>query len=589
MPAVCFIRDSVDAFVGSVFNSSAEWRHLMNSLDAARQALGLKRLVLQIHDTSFPSHPDEDTGRGSPYSNGARDFFAFTKTLGFDGVQFGPQGQTSRGNKCPYDGRLFPNDFLSVALAPLVHDPYWRGLLPASSLERIVGGRPNGNDRSHHTHAWDEVSSAIDEAFATFRTRAAIDEPIDRDFAEFVNQNANWLVRDGGQGQTRHAFVQFILHQQRHQLRENIDGLRLYGDLQVGMGPDDARQFASLFHPDYRIGAPPSRTNPEGQPWGYAVFHPEQVASGAAGQFLKERLARMLDGLDGLRIDHPHGLVCPWVYKANTGSDLAAVRSGARFYESFGLPDHPELAQYAIARVEQINEREKRHADRRTFELDDEQVARFSILFDIVIDSVRAAGGDVTSDIACEVLSTLPYPLERVMQRHGLGRFRVIQKAQLDKPDDVYRIENSQSSDWIMMGNHDTPSIWLLARGWCDGSRGVEWAEYLAERLLIPSNQHDDFIRRTSREPGQLVQAIFTAMLASRASHVSVFFPDVFGITGFYNMPGIVNETNWTLRVPPNFAAVYEERRRRGEALDVAWCLQRAAEARVRGESVVGS
>ncbi|MCU0876401.1 MAG: hypothetical protein MUF06_01230, partial [Pirellulaceae bacterium] len=66
---------------------------------------------------------------------------------------------------------------------------------------------------------------------------------------------------------------------------------------------------------------------------------------------------------------------------------------------------------------------------------------------------------------------------------------------------------------------------------------------------------------------------------ASRARHVSVFFPDLLGMTERYNAPGTVSDTNWTLRMPADYAAEYAARCQQGEALDVVACLQRATAA----------
>ncbi|HEY8375003.1 MAG TPA: hypothetical protein VIK91_00885, partial [Nannocystis sp.] len=96
-------------------------------LAAALEILGKRHLVLSIHDVSFPGRDDEDLGRGSPYSAGARALFAFVRRLGFTGVQLGPQGQTSRSNPSPYDGALFARDLLSIALPPLAADPMFAG------------------------------------------------------------------------------------------------------------------------------------------------------------------------------------------------------------------------------------------------------------------------------------------------------------------------------------------------------------------------------------------------------------------------------------------------------------------------------
>jgi hypothetical protein len=61
----------------------------------ALEILGKENLALIIHDQSFPSIPDQDTGRGSPYSEGGIDFIRFIKRLGFNIIQLGPQGQTT--------------------------------------------------------------------------------------------------------------------------------------------------------------------------------------------------------------------------------------------------------------------------------------------------------------------------------------------------------------------------------------------------------------------------------------------------------------------------------------------------------------
>lgn len=547
----------------------------------AKRKLGLRRLILQIHDLSFPARADEDTGRGSPYSYGAQDFLKFAQRLGFDGIQFGPQGQTSRGNPCPYDGRLFPFDILSISVGRLSCDPVWESLLAKDSVQRAIASRPDRSDRTHHKFAWDAVSTLIDEVFCEFRKRNDSQDAMHRAFDEFVETNAVWLERDEIPGRSsRHAFAQFVLDQQRRQLRQSFPELRFYGDLQIGMGPEDARQFSKLFLDDYAMGAPPSRTNPDGQPWGYAVFHPDRLKDGSALEFFQQRVTRMLNGFDGIRVDHPHGLVCPWVYLRDQESQTKAVQAGARLYESPDLAEHPHLAKFSIARPEQLNPNVPRYEENRCRDFDDDQVAQYSCLIDIVLKCVREAGGDLTSDVACEVLSTQPYPLRQVMERHGLGRFRVVQKARLDEPNDVYRIENAQPADWIMLGNHDTPPIWKLASEWCSDARGIEWAEYLSDRLKIAQARRRDFISRASSDPSELIHALFAAMLASTASHVSMFFVDLLGITDAYNRPGVVSDANWNIRVPSDFEAMYESRLRAGKALDIEKSLQMAIEAR---------
>jgi hypothetical protein len=173
----------------------------------------------------------------------------------------------------------------------------------------------------------------------------------------------------------------------------------------------------------------------------------------------------------------------------------------------------------------------------------------------------------------------MPYPIGRVLARHDLGRFRVIQKANLDDPDDVYRIENADPADWIMLGNHDTPPISALAPQWCSDGRGQQWGRYLAS-LLVCSSDQASYAAKCAAEPQEMVHAVFAAMLASRSRNVMVFFPDLFGIDRRYNEPGFVNESNWSLLLPADFAGLYRERIRHGLALDLGRSFSMALRAR---------
>ena len=103
---------------------------------AALRALGIRRLLLAIHDVSFPSDASEDVGRGSPGTRAAERFLGFVSRLGFTGVQLGPQGQTSIDNASPYDGTAFSRNVDSLPLRTFADDGELAGLLPEGcSLE----------------------------------------------------------------------------------------------------------------------------------------------------------------------------------------------------------------------------------------------------------------------------------------------------------------------------------------------------------------------------------------------------------------------------------------------------------------------
>ncbi|HEY7775874.1 MAG TPA: 4-alpha-glucanotransferase, partial [Kineobactrum sp.] len=491
--------------------------------------LGKQRFSLAIHDSCFPQDSADDIGRGSPYGSGARTFFAFARGLGFDAIQLGPQGQTGRENPSPYDGTLFSRNSLNLdfgALADTLDDSGQSpGLLDRTLLDQLVAGCPDqSHSHSQHAYAYDACAIALDDIYRHFCSAREQGDPViaglAAGLAAFTAREKDWLEADAlyhalatehnglhhrdwpqrgdicpdrdlyhhaanfdalcqqrraqlqrrfAQGIERYCLSQFLLQRQHSALRGYLRrlGLRIYGDLQVGISSCDEWSRGSHYLQGYSMGAPPSRTNPAGQPWGYGVLDPEQYrdASGKPGpamRLLLTRVGRLVQEFDGLRIDHPHGLVCPWVYASDDPDPYHAVQHGARLFSSPDLEDKPGLARYAITRPDQLNKMVPRHADDWVQWLDDAQLDRYATLVDAIVNGVLNHGG-AHEDILCEVLSTLPYPLQRVITRHGLGRFRVTQKADLANPADVYRSENAAPADWIMVGNHDTPSIWRLA------------------------------------------------------------------------------------------------------------------------------
>ncbi|GAC1351202.1 MAG: hypothetical protein NVSMB1_01950 [Polyangiales bacterium] len=417
-----------------------------------------------------------------------------------------------------------------------------------------------------------------------------------------------WLFSRYSNEIAEFSFGQFLVHAQHQVFRAGMRkrALRLYGDMQVGGSRQDFFAHRSLVLADDRMGAPPSRTNPRGQPWGYPVFDPRQYfcttfKSGADGEadagtdagfikgpvvrFFDARLRKILSEYDGIRVDHPHGIVTPWVYRDDDPDPMHAVQTGARLFSSPGATDHPALAEFAIVTSQQIDASVTRYGDHLERELSSEQIDRYGALFDELVRETVAVRGDKI-DIVCEVLSTLPAPLREVMRKHGLGRFRVTQKANLDDPSDGYRSENAQPEDWMMVGNHDTPSIWRVASDWFEGRTGEQparRARYLAERLIDDPSQRVVYTARWSADRAALIHAQFADLFASPARNIYIWFSDLFGLTDTYNAPGTVHDNNWSLRLGPDFLDEYTARMKRGEALDLPRAL--AISLRSKGEA----
>jgi 4-alpha-glucanotransferase len=598
---------------------------------AALRALGIERLALAIHDASFPSATGEDVGRGSPYSRGGHAFIDFARELGFEDLQLGPQGQTSFDNPSPYDGSAFSKSILSIALPELTEATFAR-VLSREMLEAAAEATPRDDTHAHYKHAFDVAARALAIAAINLKARAAAGDSAARElcaqvaafeartewlahdarFEAFVAEHGTddvygWPKGDRAPGPLRvaeverkqrhvldaYALGQYILDVQHHALRAHMRrlGMRLHGDLHIGLSGRDQWSREHLFLQRYRMGAPPSRTNPAGQPWGYPVLDPRQYLRRFVGDddsgpvaFLRARATKLFAELDAVRIDHPHGLVCPWVYDGDAPDPWAAVIAGARLFETPASPAHPALAELAIVGPEQIDPRVAAHDDAHVLGITPAQLIEYERLFEVIMECARE-GGRGANELLCEVLSTCPAPLAAVLKQYGLGRFRVTQKARVGDEADGYRGENAERHDWIMIGNHDTPPLRAVIERWGREGTREDRAAYLATRLEPDADSPRRAIvaEALARDPRRLALGMFADLFVGPAANVLVFFADLYGETEAYNVPGVISDANWRLRVPRAFRAVYMDRVARGDAMDVMGAL--ALAMRARGEA----
>jgi 4-alpha-glucanotransferase len=79
--------------------------------------------------------------------------------------------------------------------------------------------------------------------------------------------------------------------------------------------------------------------------------------------------------------------------------------------------------------------------------------------------------------------------------------------------------------------------------------------------------------------PGFFAAAMLAELFISRAENVSIFFADLFGYEERFNVPGLVDAANWSLRLPADFAELHRERLARGAALDIGLAVELALAA----------
>lgn len=592
----------------------------------ALATLGIRRLALGIHESAFPPTA-LDCGHGSAHAAGAR-FFAFAQRLGFDALQLGPDGQITDGNVSPYDGTAFARNLLR--LDPSAFSVDGAVLVEPDEIEPLVRDEPARTDGAEPARARRILERVLDLAHARL-LRLPAAHPAIAAFAAFRRQAADWLDDDAlyevlaersrcddpdrldaavralfGPGAAerrrqvaqnleaavqRRALAQWLLDRQAAAVQRlaHAHGIALLGDLQIGWSVRDRLLRPQLFAPGWRLGAPPSRTNPEGQPWGYPLLDPDQLDDPAspARRALQLQLQWLLRARDGLRVDHPHGLVCPWIYRDGTDDPLAAVQQGTRAFESPDRSD-PALQRWAIARREDLDRAQPRHADSWVAQLDDAQIARYGRLVEVVLQAADAHGCGAAG-IAMEVLSTCPAPLRAVLERFGLGRFLVTQKADPGNAADPYRTDGARPQDWVMLGNHDTLPLAVVAQRWFENGSAAARADYLARRLEPDPAARAATARRFDASPAALAQAHLADLFVGPASHVSVYFTDLFGESVPFNRPGVIGPENWRLRLPADYERAYEARRAAGQALDLRAALALAVRARGADRGLVAA
>lgn len=323
----------------------------MSLLNSARMA------GILLHPTSLPSpYCIGDLGKG------AYDFVDFLKKSGMRLWQILPLTPTSKGNS-PYSGcSAFAGSPLLISPDLLAKDR----LLSESDLKSLPAGDASDRGRVNYKAAALLKTRLLKKAYARFKKsdfeKAA---ELHEKFDTFVRKNSYWLSdyslfmaikeKHGGacwnewetgrlgcrsaseRQKTRwrllledevgyHSFVQFIFNEEWMRLKKyaNTNGIRVIGDMPLFVDLDSADVWAhrSLFkldasgRPVSKAGVPPDYFSEKGQLWGNPVYDwKEHEKQGFA--WWTDRMRRLLDLYDNIRIDHFRGLCRTWTVAAD--------------------------------------------------------------------------------------------------------------------------------------------------------------------------------------------------------------------------------------------------------------------------------
>ncbi|MBY0404547.1 MAG: 4-alpha-glucanotransferase [Cyanobacteria bacterium] len=622
---ILFPFDSVNIRFGKAMKAN-ELQQYQETIQEALQLLNKKDLVLILHGASFPSHPEEDPGMGSPLAKGAKNLLTFLKSMGFNGLQLGPNGKTKGVDPSPYTSTSFSNNPLFIDLAPLAKDPKWDGLLSLDTLNRVFENNPKrAQNRVAYSYLYSAHESALKEAFNNFkmgvsRNKASL-RPLNEKFIQFKTQNKAWLEKDAlyealsevhgndywplwnddldkrlfwpftpeekQQAEARmsqlksekaetidfYCFGQFIANQQQEEIKTQADalGVKLLADRQVAFSDRDLWAYQGLFMNHFLLGAPPDYFSQDGQGWGFPVFNPHKLFNpdgtiGEGGQVLKSLFQKMFaENKGGVRIDHIIGLIDPWIYPK--GKNPKPDEGAGRLYSA---PEHPVLGPYSIATPTNLDPTKTPDHEERVASLSSDQIKRYAQVIGLVIEAAESQGLSKNA-IICEDLGTLTYPVKKVLEQFQLSGVRVTQFVDPAKPDHIYRGKNVAPQHWIMPGTHDNVSLMEWVNGLFQSGEAGRHIDNLVADLRSQASPEEKatYRQRLSNSPKEFIKAKFVELFASPAQQIQLFFTDFFGMGETYNKPGTSGEENWSLRVPNKFEEFYIQQLQKNEGFNL--------------------
>lgn len=612
-------------------NKTKDLKKFKKVCSKALKTLGKKNFALIVHGNSFPAIDGKNTGFGTPNSQAGKNLMDFASGM-FNAIQLGPQGKTKACDSSPYTGTIFSTNPLFIDLEQLTTKE-WGNILSEETYNRICNENPNKDtNKTAYSYICKAQEEALQEAFVNFKEWN--DKKLNKEFEKFKSENDFWLSKDAlyevlvvennndywplwdnktdrnlfnpkndedkkasflREKELRlkyadlinyYSFCQFVASKQNEQTKKYAlkHNLKLIADRQVAFSDRDSWAYQSLFLEGWMLGCPPDYFSEDGQAWGFPVVDPKKMFNedgslGEAGLLMKQLYKKMFkENPGGVRIDHIVGLIDPWVYKA--GKKPMPEEGAGRLYSS---PEHPELAQYAIAAMDDLNLELGSDKEERVKSLSKEQIKKYGALIEKIVIAAAKEEGLNKDSIVCEDLGTLTFPVESVMKEYDLQGMRLTQFVKYENPEHPYRCCNIAERSWAMVGTHDNQPVSMWADEMINTHEGYLNVVNLVDDMFaeVQGTDRDDLIVKLTTDAKALLNVKLAEIFASKASNIQVFFTDFFGIKDTYNTPGTSGDQNWSLRLPNNFEETYFNNSCcEGLALNLPLILKMAIEAR---------
>jgi 4-alpha-glucanotransferase len=293
-------------------------------------------------------------------------------------------------------------------------------------------------------------------------------------------------------------YLQWVAHEQWAEARRGSTGLQVSGDFPFGVAADSADVWANqdLFSFAATAGAPPDAFSEVGQNWQLPVYRWDVMRERQYTWFAAR--ARRASDLFGLfRVDHVVGLFRSWVFPRD------------------GRAAHFEPAQEPA------------------------QIAQG----EAVLRAIMSGG----AAIIAEDLGTIPRFVREKLGELNLPGYRVMRWERFwDEPGRPFvNPAEYPARSVATTGTHDTETLAVWWRDAGEEERQAALAVAVtAWRGDTPARPADDSL------PAAVRDALIEALYASGSDLLTLPMQDVFGWPDRINVPAVIDDTNWTWRLP---------------------------------------
>ncbi len=587
-----------------------EEKDLQKAMDDGFKAIGTDQRIAITHGSVFPA-AGRDSFVGSPYGEGATRWINFLKLYGFNGNQLGPNGMILYDDKnySPYNSSALNENFLFIDLKPLTTEKYGK-ILSEESYEKLTIPA-DADDKNYRLSNFAEAKyvyfQALNESYKNFKANLAKGQPeaiqLNKEFEEFKAQKGkqteeeglyrvlstlygdedcdNWpeydsdlmiltrqdnikakkhyasLIKRFHKSIEEYQFEQFIVTKQIKENKEFRDGIGFtyFSDLLVGCSKMDYWRYKEAFLKGYYMGAPADDATKPHQTWGIHVINPQKLfidkdQLNIGGEFLREKLRHALENCENIRIDHPMGMIEPFVYR---GDSLQYDENGKQIKDALYVRYLSQLFE-AGTPIDKYSDYEK-------------------IMTRIVLPTLKEKNITDKNAPVWENLCSEPTLFKKVYYEQNNLPHMIMLDYKRGK-------DYNNPDDWYLLGSHDSiPVLNMLKRHGGNIRNEEAWnplylAGYLnqdtkridenVEFCNTISNTFPDKTPKTGVDLAKadmaMVQAKFAELLLKKKIQIS--FADILGITDngvVYNIGGESNPVFWKERLAPDFEDKYYE------------------------------